>query len=49
MNEFTIMERNRREKEKNLSSKEDYFSKQISLIKNSLQKLEAIGKEINEK
>lgn len=49
MNDFTIMERKRREKEKNLSSKEDYFSKQISLLKSSLQKLEAIGKEVNEK
>lgn len=47
MNEFTIMERNKMGKEKNLSAKEDYFSKQISLLKSSLLKLEAIGKEVN--
>ena len=48
-NEFTKEERARREKEMNLSSKEEYYSKQISLLKDSLQKLEAIGKEFNRK
>ena len=47
-NEFTKDERSRRENEMNLSSKEEYYSKQITLLKGSLQKLTELKKEVDE-
>lgn len=46
-NEFTKEERAKREKEMNLSSKEDYYSKQISLLEGSLKKLNKLMEEVD--
>ena len=46
-NDFTKEERARREKEMNLSSKEEYYSKQISLLDGSLKKLTNLMKEVD--